>query len=57
MKATELIEQLEALIEIYGDQEVNFDHGPDKPVGSVTAYDKHGDVPVNKNDCSEFFIQ
>lgn len=57
MKASELIKELQQLINDYGDQPVNFDGGDiDYAIDDATAYDELGNAPTLGRPAAEFFL-
>lgn len=57
MKASELLSQLSAMIEIYGDKEVHFDGRlGDSFITSVEAYNVDGNDPSEEEEVFEFYI-
>lgn len=57
MKASELIKELQQLVNEHGDQPVNFDGGDiDYAIDGATAYDEVGNAPTVKKPAAEFFL-
>ncbi len=57
MKASELINELSALIQEHGDQPVNIDgNDADYSIGAVMAYDRDGNEPSEDNPSVELYL-
>ena len=57
MLASEMIEELKAQMERFGDKPVRYNDGcGEVPVQKVEAYTGEGNIPKNRDDCDEFFI-
>lgn len=57
MKASQLIKELQELVDQHGDQDVNFDSalGYQEPVRKVCAYDEHENMPLT-GQAVEFYM-
>jgi len=57
MLASELIKQLQAAINEFGDKPVKYNDGHgDFPVVQAVAYDKNGNPATSKDECIEIYL-